>query len=100
MALEFPYPQLGTLVSKRRTERGETQKELAGKIGISRASLANIESGRQRLLVHQLFGLAAALEVQIVELLPRLNKNNIQNDLPIPADVDPKHLSDIKKVFS
>ncbi len=41
-----------------------TQDQLAKQVGISRASLANIEAGRQQVLVHHLFGLAEALQLE------------------------------------
>ncbi|MBN8648312.1 MAG: helix-turn-helix domain-containing protein [Caulobacterales bacterium] len=48
-----------------------TQEALAAKIGVSRASIANIESGRQKVLVHTLYELAAALQLHGVhDLLP------------------------------
>lgn len=41
-----------------------TQDQLARQVGISRASLANIEGGRQQVLVHHLFGLADGLQLE------------------------------------
>ena len=41
-----------------------TQEQLAKRVGISRASLANIEAGRQQVLVHHLFALASALDLE------------------------------------
>jgi len=51
--MEF-YRRLGRAVAKRRDELGLTQGEVAEKLGLSRASLANLENGRQRIMVHQL----------------------------------------------
>lgn len=40
-------------------------------IGLTRASLANIESGRQKIMLHQLYRLATALKAEsIIELVP------------------------------
>jgi transcriptional regulator with XRE-family HTH domain len=40
-------------------------------LGLSRASLANLENGRQRIMVHQLFRLADALNLKtILDLVP------------------------------
>lgn len=41
-----------------------TQEQLAKRVGISRASLANIEAGRQQVLVHHLFALTSALDLE------------------------------------
>jgi transcriptional regulator with XRE-family HTH domain len=60
------YRRLGRLVAKRRDELGLTQGEVAQKLGLSRASLANLENGRQRIMVHQLFALVNALKLKSV----------------------------------
>lgn len=65
------YRHLGRAVAKRRDELGMTQAEVATKLGLSRASLANLENGRQRIMVHQLFALVHALKLNsILELVP------------------------------
>lgn len=47
------------------------QAEVADQIGLTRASLANIESGRQKLMLHQIYRLATALKVaSITDLVP------------------------------
>ena len=78
------YRRLGRKVADRRRELGLTQSTVAEKLGLSRASLANLESGRQRILVHQLFALVHALRLKsILELVPE-------------AWVPPEPLPDIK----
>ncbi len=48
-----------------------TQKTLADEIGMSRASVANIEAGRQRIVLHQAIEIAQALDLpSVAELLP------------------------------
>jgi transcriptional regulator with XRE-family HTH domain len=49
-----------------------TQEALASRVEMSRASVANIESGRQQLTVTQLMIFAAALNVPPTELLPQV----------------------------
>lgn len=70
MAVYPLYQFIGSEIKKGRKDRGFTQKELSGQIGISRASLANIETGRQRLLVHQLYRIAEHLGLEVMGLLP------------------------------
>ena len=61
----------GKAVAQRREELELTQSVLAGLVGMSRASIANIEKGRQNVLLHHLYDLAAALEMSKVgDLLP------------------------------
>ena len=81
MAGESIYKAFGRGVATRRKELELTQAELAARVGISRASVANIESGRQNVLLHHVYGLARALEFSTVsELLPSLPKSEIRED--------------------
>lgn len=66
------YEHIGATIKARRRVLGMKQKNLAAKLGISRGSLANIEIGRQCLLVHQLYRFASVLELQPQDLLPPL----------------------------
>lgn len=71
MADEALYKAFGNAVSTRRKALGLTQAELAGKVKMSRASVANIESGRQNIVLHHVYALAAALDfTKVAELLP------------------------------
>lgn len=71
MASEALYKAFGSAVSTRRKALGLTQAELAGKVKMSRASIANIESGRQNILLHHVYALASALDfTKVAELLP------------------------------
>lgn len=61
----------GKAVALRREELELTQAELAGLVGMSRASIANIEKGRQNVLLHHAYDLAAALKMaKVGDLLP------------------------------
>ena len=64
------YLRLGQLIRERRRSLGLTQARLASQVKISRASLANIETGRQRVLVHQLYEFAEQLNLDLTALLP------------------------------
>jgi transcriptional regulator with XRE-family HTH domain len=65
------YRRLGRAVAKRRDFVGMTQAEVAAKLGLTRASLANLENGRQRIMVHQLFALVQALRMDtVLDLVP------------------------------
>lgn len=64
------YRHIGEAVRRRRRELELTQEGLAERLDISRASLANIETGRQRILIHHLYSLARALGQEITALLP------------------------------
>jgi transcriptional regulator with XRE-family HTH domain len=65
------YKLLGSRAATRRKQLGLTQEEIAKQIGLSRASLANLETGRQKILLHHVYELAAALELRtITDLIP------------------------------
>lgn len=65
------YRVLGAKIAHRRKELRLKQAEVAEKIGLTRASLANMEKGRQKIMLHQLYRIAAALSVEsILDLVP------------------------------
>jgi DNA-binding XRE family transcriptional regulator len=64
------YRRLGATLAERRLELLLTQLELAKAVHLSRASVANIEAGRQKLLIHQLADFAKALKLDAGGLLP------------------------------
>ena len=65
------YQEVGRNIRRLRKESGYTQDRISGQAGISRASLANIEAGRQQILVHHLYAIADALQLDSpIQLLP------------------------------
>ena len=64
------YSILGKLVRTRREQAKLTQDELAQRVGLTRTSISNIESGRQKIQVHTLYTIAEALHVPADALLP------------------------------
>ena len=65
------YRQLGLAIAARRAELGITQADVAAKIGLTRASLANIETGRQKVMLHHVYRILEALKLKsILDLLP------------------------------
>lgn len=64
------YRQIGGVIRGLRRRADKPQEQVARELGISRATLANIETGRQRILVHQLYAIAQALNVKVADLLP------------------------------
>ncbi len=61
--IEPVYRSLGAKIEQLRTTLGWTQDELAQKVGLTRGSVANIETGRQRILLHDVDTFAAAFNV-------------------------------------
>jgi transcriptional regulator with XRE-family HTH domain len=64
------YRMFGDRVRELRENRSVTQEELARRVQLSRASITNIEKGRQRVLLHQMINIADALDAKPSELMP------------------------------
>lgn len=65
------YKSLGEAIATRRKRLGITQTEVAARVGMSRASVANIECGRQKVLLHHVYLLAQSLDLpSIMSLIP------------------------------
>lgn len=67
--IEPVYRLLGARIEYLRTMLGWNQQDLATKVGLTRGSVANIELGRQRLLLHNIETIAAAFQQTPKQLL-------------------------------
>ena len=97
------YPQIGTLIRNRRKKLKLTQDKLAGRLGMSRASVANIEVGRQKILVHHLYALAAILDLAPTDLLPPIKdlpKTSDWEALHLPEDLKPQQKEQIARLVA
>jgi transcriptional regulator with XRE-family HTH domain len=82
MAIDDIYGTFGSAVATRRKALDLTQAQLAGRVQMSRASIANIESGRQSVLLHHVYALASALELtKVTDLLPPPSQKSIREEL-------------------
>jgi DNA-binding XRE family transcriptional regulator len=61
MVCERPYVLFGEAVRKARDHLGLTQQQIADALGLTRTSITNIEAGRQRVLLGDIFAFAKAL---------------------------------------
>jgi XRE family aerobic/anaerobic benzoate catabolism transcriptional regulator len=88
---------VGALVRSARAKRGITRRKLAEQSGASERYLAQIESGQGNPSVIILKDIADALDVPVVELLPRGNGRNaaLSRVLGLIASVPPSELSAI-----
>lgn len=68
-SVELIYIELGDRIRDYRKRARITQECLAKNVGISRASLANIELGRQRIMLHLLNVFACHLGIKPQELV-------------------------------
>jgi len=96
------YQKIGSLIQRRRKLLDMKQHDLAGKLGISRGSLANIETGRQSVLVHQLYKFANTLDLAPADLLPPVGLPDAKQDLThvMPRDLDRRHQEQIARIIN
>jgi len=102
MQPEPMYRQIGLAIRKRRRQLEMAQDDLARQLGLSRATIANLETGRQRLLVHQLYAVAKALRVRPGDLLPRsLDETSTErwSSIPIEGDLNPDQRRQIARLI-
>ncbi len=66
------YATLGQRIRERRERASLTQAQLGAQLvpPVTRASIANVEAGKQRLLAHSLAQVAQLLRVPLEELVP------------------------------
>jgi transcriptional regulator with XRE-family HTH domain len=75
------YAEVGRRIRKAREEAGLTQGRLAELVSLTRTSVTNIEQGRQKLLLHTLADVAAALQVPAAELVPEARQEEDHDGL-------------------
>jgi transcriptional regulator with XRE-family HTH domain len=76
------YEEVGRRLRRARLDAGLTQQELAERVELSRASIANIEAGRQQFPLHTLILFARALQIAADQLLPSEELLGAESVLP------------------
>lgn len=66
---EACYAHIGKIMREMRERRSWTQQELGDKLLWTRASVANIESGQQRVMMHDVPNIANVLGIRVRDLL-------------------------------
>lgn len=69
------YVSVGDRIRGARSASRMTQAQLAASLGLARSSIANIESGRQRLPLHVFVLIAETLNINVAELLPDVSES-------------------------
>jgi len=96
------YKEIGAIIRAKRKKLGLKQENLASELRISRGSLANIETGRQNILVHQLYNYAKALQLKPVDLLPTSVDDDLKVDrteLPLPDYLKGRQKEQVARLF-
>jgi len=101
------YAELGRLIQTKRNENGMSQEYLAQQLEpkVTRASIANIEAGKQRVLTHTLVQLSKALSIDLTQLIPsyapnqlpakQSSTNNVKSELTRKLDLPSKEYKKI-----
>ena len=92
------YLEFGRLLREARTAADLTQQEVAGRVGLTRTSITNIERGSQHISLHQLFLLANAVGRNPTDLLPS-DAVDLKDLLP-PATYERLDLSEEDEGFA
>ncbi len=89
------YQVIGARIRARRTDLGLTQTELGQHVGLTRSSIANIEAGRQRAMIHTIMQLANQLDLEPAQLFPEVEHDNrMQNRLTERLEGQPESTYD------
>jgi transcriptional regulator with XRE-family HTH domain len=92
------YQETGRLIRIARESKGMTQGRLAVAVGLSRTSLTNIEKGRQKFLLHTIYDLAAALDVEVHDLLPGRKAMRVPLEARLPKNLGRKERAWIERI--
>jgi transcriptional regulator with XRE-family HTH domain len=60
------------VAARKKTKPPISQSDLGRILGMTRGGVANIEAGRQRILIEHIYNAAAAFRVPVASLLPPL----------------------------
>lgn len=85
MVTEPIYGKLGKAIARLRARSGMTQQNLADAVGISRASVANIERGEQRVYLDQVLAFGDAFNISSIDEL--LEGANLENQSGNPVNL-------------
>lgn len=79
------YRAIGAHIAKARQQHGVRQSDLATAVGLTRASVANIERGEQRIQVHTLIAAAQALNIDPADLITQAIEGGTPLVQPLPG---------------
>lgn len=98
------YGQFGRAVRHEREAKGMTQTDLGVPLDLTRASVANIEAGRQHCSLHAAVVLARTLRVPLTSLLPPDDTSpDVESDngqQRLLNSVSSRHRNDVALVLS
>jgi transcriptional regulator with XRE-family HTH domain len=97
------YREIGRAVNQLRNRRNPkmSQKMLAETVGVSRASIANIERGHHRVQLHVLYDIATALDVEPHDLMPHPDRQSPATNLPeeMSKELNPRERAAVDRLL-
>lgn len=84
--IKMAFKNIGQKIQAAREEKGMTQVDLAGALGITQAALSNYELGKRRLYIHQIEAIAGVLDKSISYFIEGGNHNDGGGTPPSSAD--------------
>jgi transcriptional regulator with XRE-family HTH domain len=91
------YRELGRRLHTARKEKRISQEAIGNAAGLTRSSIANIEKGRQPVQVHALCRMAAAIGIEITELIPKIPKVSLDH---LPNDLRPEERKSMLRILA
>lgn len=97
------YKIVGEKIKAKREKLQITQKHLSENLGISRASVSNIEVGRHQVTLANLYDISKILKIDICDLLPKYDEivflvNSKVLDYTTHVDKDKFNNKEIKSI--
>jgi transcriptional regulator with XRE-family HTH domain len=85
----FVYEQIGKRIREKRDSLDLSQEDLASHLDLTRSSIANMESGKQQIYIHQLCEIAEKFQVSLDDLLPDSEWiANVNDDDQLKSKID------------
>lgn len=102
--IDHLYKIVGSKLQQTREEKKLTQQQFADQVGVTRTSISNIETGKQRSPLSLLYLICKNLQIELKNILPSIEElNDIENhDIKFqtilnPDSLENPHLLDIIK---
>ena len=94
------YNRIGRFIQNEREKRGLSQTALGSRLeqSLTRAAIANIENGKQRILVHTLVSISRVLQIPLSELVPL--EESIDSTAPVTDEVKDDLLRQLSKAVA
>lgn len=97
------YREIGGAIHQLRNRRNPkmSQQMLAETVGVSRASIANIERGHHRVQLHVLYDIATALDVEPHDLMPHPDRQDRPTHLPedVKKELNPRERAAVDRLL-